>query len=592
MNAIRTVPLLALLAFVALVLAPAPALAQLEEPVPNDKCLECHGLKDVATRTNEANETIDLFTDEAILKASVHATNACVDCHKDLEFRWDHPDDGHKPEAVDCSQCHVEQSATARASAHGIALRAGTLAAATCKDCHGDHDIRSRASPDSATHYAHLAETCGQCHPQEQADLEQSVHGRAALRGDRQAPTCIDCHSEHQIEDLRQASPRKIAEQVCGKCHSSLRFNTQFRVRRNQVDTFLDSYHGLAVQGGSTRAANCASCHGWHLVLPSSDERSTIHPDNLVATCGQCHPGIGRNFTSGKVHMDDTSSSELGLVVNRWVRRIYLGMIVVVISFLALHNGAAWYQKAKAAYRAAGRTVVRMDRAQRAQHLILLLSFIILAITGFALRFPDSLLFAMLGSEDVRRWLHRAAGVVLLALGFWHIGYLIVNAEGRRLWRDLQWRWKDWHDFKANARHLAGRSRSRARFGRFGYAEKIEYWAVLWGTIIMGVTGLMIWLKVDVTQWVPRWWVDVASTVHYYEAILACLAILVWHIYHVIFDPDVYPGNWAWLDGRVTPEWQHHEHPLDTRHTAPAPHQGPPAEPGTPRKGQGSPIQD
>jgi cytochrome b subunit of formate dehydrogenase len=193
---------------------------------------------------------------------------------------------------------------------------------------------------------------------------------------------------------------------------------------------------------------------------------------------------------------------------------------------------------------------------------------VVLAITGFALRFPDSLLFAALGSEEVRRWLHRAAGVVLLGLGFWHIGYLVVKAEGRRLWRDFQWRWKDWHDFKLNTRHLAGRSRQRPRFGRFGYAEKIEYWAVLWGTIIMGATGLMIWLKVDVTRWLPRWWIDVASTIHYYEAILACLAIVVWHLYHVIFDPGVYPGNWAWLDGRVTPEWQKHEHPLEVRHAA------------------------
>ena len=74
----------------------------------------------------------------------------------------------------------------------------------------------------------------------------------------------------------------------------------------------------------------------------------------------------------------------------------------------------------------------------------------------------------------------------------------------------------------------------------------------------------MIWLKVDVTQVLPRWAVDVAGTIHYYEAILACLAIIVWHFYHVIFDPDVYPANWAWLDGRVSREWHEHEHPLDT----------------------------
>jgi cytochrome b subunit of formate dehydrogenase len=92
----------------------------------------------------------------------------------------------------------------------------------------------------------------------------------------------------------------------------------------------------------------------------------------------------------------------------------------------------------------------------------------------------------------------------------------------------------------------------------------MEYWAVVWGTIIMGVTGLLVWFKMDVTQWLPRWAVDVALTIHYYEAILACLAIIVWHFYHVIFDPDVYPLNLACWDGKVSKHWQEEEHPLDS----------------------------
>jgi len=93
----------------------------------------------------------------------------------------------------------------------------------------------------------------------------------------------------------------------------------------------------------------------------------------------------------------------------------------------------------------------------------------------------------------------------------------------------------------------------------------MEYWAVIWGTIIMGFTGLMIWFKMDVTQWLPRWAVDVALTIHYYEAVLACLAIVAWHFYHVIFDPDVYPANLACWDGKVSEHWQEEEHPLEKR---------------------------
>ena len=93
----------------------------------------------------------------------------------------------------------------------------------------------------------------------------------------------------------------------------------------------------------------------------------------------------------------------------------------------------------------------------------------------------------------------------------------------------------------------------------------MEYWAVLWGTIIMGVTGLMIWFKLDVTRFLPRWAVDVALTIHYYEAVLACLAIVVWHFYHVIFDPDIYPLNMACWDGRVSKQWHDEEHSMDVQ---------------------------
>jgi hypothetical protein len=78
----------------------------------------------------------------------------------------------------------------------------------------------------------------------------------------------------------------------------------------------------------------------------------------------------------------------------------------------------------------------------------------------------------------------------------------------------------------------------------------------------MGLTGLMIWFKLEWFSFLPRWAIDIALAIHFYEAVLATLAIVVWHFYHVIFDPDVYPMNWAWLDGRVSKEFYKEEHPL------------------------------
>jgi cytochrome b subunit of formate dehydrogenase len=121
----------------------------------------------------------------------------------------------------------------------------------------------------------------------------------------------------------------------------------------------------------------------------------------------------------------------------------------------------------------------------------------------------------------------------------------------------------DVKDLFANFAYYLGVRKQKPEFARFGYAEKAEYWAVIWGTLIMGLTGLMIWFKIGLFGFLSRGWIDIALAVHFYEAVLATLAIIVWHFYQVIFDPDVYPVNLAFLDGRVSEELYEEEHKLD-----------------------------
>ena len=535
------------------------------EAIKNSACLDCHGDKTL-TKTNAAGKEISLFVDAAKLAGSVHKTNACVGCHADLTSK--HPDDNVAAKPVSCAQCHERQSESYGASVHGIALAKGRKGAAGCADCHGSHDILPPASPASPLYFSRLADTCGACHDQEAKDVQQSTHGKAVAAGRREAPTCTDCHSEHAITGLKGSSSSKLSADVCSNCHASERLNTKYNLPPDRVKTFFDSYHGLAAQYGSTLAANCASCHGVHKILPSTDPRSTIYRTNLVETCGKCHPGATENFAQSKVHVDSKAASASGGAgeqINWWVRRIYLLLIVGTIGFMLVHNLLLFSKKVASRYRAANLVVVRMDRSQRLQHFVLATSFIALAITGFALRFPESWIGTLLGSSELfRRWLHRIAGIILLVAGAYHLFYLVTRKEGRRLVMDLLPSKKDLADMTGTAAYLAGLRKDRPQIGRFGYAEKMEYWAVIWGTIIMGVTGLVIWFKMDVTRFLPRWAVDVAHTIHYYEAILACLAIVVWHFYHVIFDPDVYPLNWACWNGKVTEHWQQEEHPLDT----------------------------
>jgi formate dehydrogenase gamma subunit len=530
-------------------------------PLRDSDCLDCHG-DNTLVETNSAGKTISLFVDAARLAASAHNTNSCVSCHTDATAN--HPDDNITLKPVNCAICHERETESYNASVHGLARKAGHHDAATCQDCHDSHQVIPNSSPDSPIYFARQAEMCGKCHKQEGADWAVSVHGRAVAAGNRDAPVCTDCHSEHKIESLK--SSLQISEEVCGRCHASERLNTKYNLPNDRVQTFFESYHGLASQYGSTVAANCASCHGYHKILPSSDPNSTINRAHLVETCGKCHPGDTANFAFGEIHVapdGEAAGSELGARINRWVRDAYLTLIFGVVGTMFVHNLLVFLKKTAARLHASARPVVRMSLAQRWQHFVLAGSFIILAITGFALKFPDSWLAKLLGSnEPFRRWTHRISGVVLLMAGIWHLVYLLTSKGGRRLVCDLFPVKKDLADVWCAVCYLCGLRKQKPQIGRFGYAEKTEYWAVVWGTIIMGATGLMVWFKIDVTRWVPRWVVDVALTIHYYEAVLACLAIVVWHFYHVIFDPDVYPINPACIDGRVSDEWQAHEHPL------------------------------
>jgi len=545
------------LAVIALPLAAA-------EPVKDSSCMDCHADKDLS-KTNAAGRIISLFVDVEKLRTTIHKTNTCASCHVDITEN--HPDDNKAAKPAACANCHEERSESYGASVHGLALARGQTASATCIDCHGGHNVVPPSSTSSPLHYSRLASTCGGCHDQEAADVAESVHGKALAQGYREAPTCTDCHMEHKIHSLAGANSKAAAD-ACSSCHASERIATKFKIPKDRVKTFFGSYHGLATSYGSTVAANCGSCHGFHKILRSSNPRSSIHKDNLTETCGKCHPGATENFVQSKIHIDAEGANGgtgSGEKINWWVRRVYLVLIIGTIGFMALHNGLVFFRKVIQRYRAADLVVLRMNFNQRMQHMILAASFIILAITGFALKFPDSWIGKIMGSSEMfRSWTHRVSGVVLLAVGAYHVCYLLAKKEGRQLLKDMMPVPKDVKDLADNARYLGGLSKEKAKIGRFGYAEKMEYWAVIWGTIIMGITGVMIWLKVDVTRFMPRWVVDVSTAIHYYEAILACLAIIVWHFYHVIVDPDVFPINWACLTGKVTKHWHEEEHPLDS----------------------------
>jgi cytochrome b subunit of formate dehydrogenase len=548
-----------------------------ETPPAQPKCATCHADEDAAYNRG--------FHAQAV-KSGDKLAASCQDCHGNVHQILPATDPKSKVHRATipatCGTCHGQKFVMEASghsaqpfinyeeSVHGksIAKDGDKSKAAVCSDCHSAHEILNGANPKSSIAKANVPFTCAKCHEKVEQEFMSSIHGQALTRGNWQAPVCTDCHGIHTIkapsDPKSSVNAKNLARSTCAQCHESVRLAGEFGVESRRASTYLASYHGLASEAGSKIVANCASCHGVHNILPSSDPKSTTNHANLGKTCGQCHPGVTEKFLQGKVHVDAPLSADIGSVAVRWIRRMYLSLILVTIGAMLLHNLIIWRRKALLRRNEHRRIVRRMDTNQRIQHLTLLISFITLVITGFALKYPDSWFASVLSfNETFRGLLHRIAGGVLIAVGLYHVGYLFISAEGRRLTMAMLPEPKDALDARDTMRHYLGFNVSKPQFKRFNYAEKAEYWALVWGTMVMASTGLALWFKMQMGHMLPRWWLDVATAIHFYEAVLATLAIVVWHFYQVFFDPDIYPMNWAWYDGRMSVEHYQEEHGLD-----------------------------
>jgi cytochrome b subunit of formate dehydrogenase len=488
------------------------------------------------------------------LAKSAHKGLPCEVCH-DSHDTYPHPANIPQP---DCATCHPEQAGDYALGVHGLARKNGNEGAPDCTLCHGNaHEL---LPPKSQAFRGAVPDTCGMCHSGIAEQYRASVHGQALARGVTQAPLCTDCHGEHKIlKHTSEFSPVNglHIRDTCGSCHGDVRLTRRFGLPTDRLLSFDSSYHGLAAKAGSQTVANCASCHGVHNILPSSDPKSTIHPKNLPKTCGQCHPGAGTRFAISQVHVSEGAAEP---AVLRVVREFYLLMIPVTIGLMLLHQGGDWIRKliclrfGKGTARStAAHGGVRMLPFERLEHALMAASFMILVWTGFALKYPDQWwarpLLLMEGARSMRSLIHRTAAVVFLAVAMAHVVSLIVSRKLRAHWMEMIPKMRDGREALSNFAYNLGLGNEPPLRSAHSYIEKAEYWAVVWGAVVMAGSGLLLWANNLAMQFLPKTWLDVATSVHFYEAVLASLAIVVWHFYSVIFDPDVYPLNTAFLTG-------------------------------------------
>ncbi len=209
-------------------------------------------------------------------------------------------------------------------------------------------------------------------------------------------------------------------------------------------------------------------------------------------------------------------------------------------------------------------TYIRFSAGQRIEHALLIISFTLLALTGLPQKYAgapwaETLIAWLGGVENVRR-LHHTAAVMLILESVFHVmavGYR-VYVHGAHVTSILP-AWKDIQDFFATVAHNLGLRRERPLFDRYSFDEKLEYWAVVWGTLIMALTGFVLWNPIATTRWLPGDIVPAAKAAHGGEALLAVLSIVTWHVYHAHFRHF----NKSIFTGRLTREEMLKDHPLE-----------------------------
>ena len=296
-------------------------------PSDNADCLMCHSATTLSKTVG--GQRVSLHVDPELFAASSHGASACVDCHTDLK---DEPLK-HEPDmgTVQCAGCHDDSEIldAYESGVHGALANTG-LRAATCVGCHPAHTAQA----------AEEISACRQCHAEQFDAYIEGSHGIAFRNADENAPTCVTCHGGHGMKAASEPDspthPAKVSA-MCAKCHDDPKLMKAYVLPTDRFKTYYDSYHGIANKHGDLDAATCASCHGAHKVLPSSDPASSISQENVPKTCGKCHPGANANFAKGKMHVVVAKhESKLLYYVSSGFKWLTVGTMVMLIGHIGL----------------------------------------------------------------------------------------------------------------------------------------------------------------------------------------------------------------------------------------------------------------
>ena len=204
--------------------------------------------------------------------------------------------------------------------------------------------------------WAAQVDACGACHSDIADEYRQSIHGQALAEGNEDVPTCSSCHPAHHIEDPQSAAFRLASPELCGQCHADEELMSEYDISTDVFDTYVSDFHGTTVQifenthsGEATNKAVCSDCHGAHLILPPTDENSSVMQANLTETCQRCHPDANESFTASWMghYRPDWEKFPLVTTVDWFYKILIPSVLGFFVVYIGLDIGRTWLERSR-----------------------------------------------------------------------------------------------------------------------------------------------------------------------------------------------------------------------------------------------------
>ena len=516
-----------------------------------------------------------------------HGKLSCATCHTGITDLSLHMKKGQKPGLLSCSVCHGDISKKHTASAHTVR---GKL---SCLDCHGAA-IHPKEGVKGGNGKEEGIASCVKCH-NDKVKYVNRGHTAKAIEGNKDAPACITCHGTHDIKTFAStnkgvAEKRKFYTDLCITCHREGGVAGRYGVFPMAVTAYGETYHGKVRNlGYLDKVAGCTDCHLGHNILPADNPSSALNPEALVKTCGKCHTGFHKRFVSYAPHpIPDDPKRFLGLYLTK---KFMIALMAGVFLFFLVHS-LLWWRKAyaeKARLVKAGlrvkaelpdgegkQYVRRFGIRERIMHVVLILSFFGVVISGFPIKYTGApwarAFMTLLGGPEGAALMHRISAAAMVALflytcwlslKFLFPGFKVKGWVGRLFGPDSLFpRWKDLEDCRGMFKWFVGAG-EKPQFDRWTYWEKFDFMAVFWGMFVIGLSGVVMWVPELASYVMPGWMINIVHLAHSEEAFLAAVFIFTIHFFNNHIVPDKFPLEKNVFTGSYTLESLKHERPLE-----------------------------